>query len=280
MTIPPLLPPIVHPPACDWPVLLSVPHAGRDYPEWLISMAQRGRRSLETLEDPWVDALAEPAVEAGFGAVIARTPRAAIDCNRAEDDIDPTVVRTGPIAALSVRARGGLGIVPGRTAAYGPLWRWPIGLGELEHRLEQAHRPYHRAIEDRLAELCFRFGCAILIDCHSMPTQKGAAPVVLGDRHGRSAAPWVTSEAVRLAAGMGLAVGVNDPFAGGYVLQRHARPNDGVHAIQIEIDRRLYLDGSGLPNGAARELCARMILTLAEGLGRALLDRRFAAAAE
>src|SRR5678815_994830 len=108
-----LSPPDIHPPSANVPVLLSVPHAGRDYPQWLVALSKGGERALHTLEDPRVDELAGRAIGAGIGAVVAKAPRAAIDCNRAEDEIDPTVVRTGPVASLSPRARGGLGIVPG-----------------------------------------------------------------------------------------------------------------------------------------------------------------------
>ena len=105
-----LLGPIIHPPRGDLPVVLSVPHSGRDYPDWLITMAFGGHTSLATLEDPLVDRLVWRAVQRGCGAVIARAPRAAVDCNRSEDEIDPSVVDGTSVRPLSVRARGGLGI--------------------------------------------------------------------------------------------------------------------------------------------------------------------------
>lgn len=274
-----LSPPAIHPPSADVPVLLSVPHAGRDYPEWLISLSKEGHRALHTLEDPLVDELVQGAIEMGIGAVIARAPRGAIDCNRAEDEIDPTVVRSAPIASLSPRARGGLGIIPGRTPAHGPLWRQPIARHELEERLEQAHRPYHRAIEEQLARILDRFGCALLIDCHSMPPPDGSPQVIIGDRYGQSAAPWVTSEAVKIVTSMGFRAGVNQPFAGGHVVQRHGAPQMGIHAVQIELDRRCYLADDSTPGpGFART--ARLFEQLSLRLGQFLLDRRFAQAAE
>ena len=103
----PLSPPAIHPHRADVPVLLSVPHAGRDYPDWLIALCKGGASALHALEDPLVDDLVERAIDRGMGAVVARAPRAAIDCNRAEDEIDPTVIRSGPIPSLSPRARGG-----------------------------------------------------------------------------------------------------------------------------------------------------------------------------
>src|SRR5690349_6825285 len=137
--------PIVHAPRSNLPVLLSVPHSGRDYPDWLIAEAVHGRGSLAALEDPLVDRLVSRAIEQGLGVVIARAPRAAVDCNRAEDDIDPSIIEGSSPKYVSARARGGLGIVPARTQHHGHLWRQTLHADQLEERLAQAHRPYHLA---------------------------------------------------------------------------------------------------------------------------------------
>ena len=137
----PLPGPIVHPPRGDLPVLLSVPHSGRDYPDWLVDMAASGRPSLAALEDPLVDRLVWRALGRGCGAVIARSPRAAVDCNRAEDELDPSVIDGAWRGRVTARARGGLGIVPARTLQHGCLWRRAISPHQLEERLYQAHRP-------------------------------------------------------------------------------------------------------------------------------------------
>ena len=279
--ITPLPGPIVHPPRADLPVLLSVPHSGRDYPDWLVAMASGGRRALASLEDPLVDRLAWRAVEQGIAAVIARAPRAAIDCNRAEDDIDPSVIEGGGRGRISARARGGLGIVPGRTQSHGYLWRRSIGHRQLEQRLIEAHRPYHRAIEELLDELAERYGGAILLDCHSMPPPaRGVSPIVLGDCHGASAASWVGAEAVRIVRSAGFVAGINDPFAGGHIVERHGSPQRGIHALQIEIDRRLYLNERLDSPGPGFDSIASLIEALAVGLGDLLLGRQVATAAE
>jgi len=129
-----LLLPIIHEPRGDLPVLLSVPHSGRDYPEWLIALAASGKPALATLEDPLVDRLVWRALQRGCGAVIARAPRAAVDCNRAEDEVDPSVVDGARRGRVSARARGGLGIVPARTQQHGYLWRRAISQNQLEER--------------------------------------------------------------------------------------------------------------------------------------------------
>ncbi|MEO6256193.1 MAG: N-formylglutamate amidohydrolase [Sphingomicrobium sp.] len=277
----PLSLPIAHPRRAERPVLLSVPHSGRDYPDWLIGLASGGRGALAALEDPLVDRLAWRAVHNGTAAVIARAPRAAIDCNRAEDDIDPAVVEGGCRARISARARGGLGIVPGRTQAHGYLWRRPIDPGQLERRLDQAHRPYHAMIADQLEALVDRFGCALLLDCHSMPPPaSGVPPIVFGDCHGRSAGRWVSDEALRLARAAGFAAGLNDPFAGGHITDRHGAPGRGIHALQIEIDRRCYLNHRLDAPGPGFSRVAALIETLAVGLGELMLGRQLATAAE
>jgi N-formylglutamate amidohydrolase len=273
----PLLPPIVHLPRGPLPVLLSVPHSGRDYPQWLLANAAGGRPALESLEDPLVDRLAWRAVAAGVGAVIARAPRAAIDCNRAADEIDPTVIANAATAAVGARAKGGLGIVPSRCAPYGRLWRRPINLAELECRVAEAHAPFHEAIAGELDRLVQGHGWALLIDCHSMPRRKGQADLVLGDRHGGSAAPWLAGQAARIARANGWSAALNDPYAGGYVVERHGRPERGVHALQLEIDRSCYLARDQRRPGPGFDKAARLIERLAFGLAQALAAPAIAA---
>jgi N-formylglutamate amidohydrolase len=266
----PLPPPLIHPARSTVPVVLSVPHSGREYPAWLTANAARGRAGLESLEDPLVDRLAWRAISRGIGAVIARAPRAAIDCNRAVDEIDPTVIADAGGDAMGVRARGGLGIVPSRSAPHGRLWRRPIDQAELDLRIAEAHASFHAALADELRRLTSSHGRALLIDCHSMPGRKGQAEVVLGDRHGGSAASWLTAEAARIARANGWSAALNDPYAGGHVVERHGRPERGVHALQVEIDRSSYLARDMRSPGPGFDRAARLIEQLALGLGAAL----------
>ena len=273
--------PTIHQPRGQLPVLLSVPHSGRDYPDWLIGLASAGKPSLTTLEDPFVDRLVWRAMQRGCGAVIAKTPRAAIDCNRAEDEVDPSVIDGARRRGISARARGGLGIVPARTAQHGYLGRRAITPKQLDERLNQAHRPYHNAIEAQLALLIDRFGYALLLDCHSMPPPaEGVPSIVFGDCRGRTAEPWISAEAVAIAKRLGFEAGLNDPFAGGHVIERHARPMAGVQALQIEIDRRCYLDAKLAKPGPGFDRIAALLEALAVELGEALIGRQYATAAE
>jgi N-formylglutamate amidohydrolase len=279
--VPPLSEPIVLPPRGELPVLLSVPHSGRDYPAWLVAMSSAGKPSLESLEDPLVDRLVWRAMQKGCAAVIARTPRAAIDCNRAEDEVDPSVIDGARRGGMSARARGGLGIVPARTQQHGYLWRRAITREQLDQRVSQAHRPYHRAIEEQLGLLLDRFGCALLLDCHSMPPPpQGVASVVVGDCRGRTADHLLSLEAIEVAEQCGFSGGLNDPFAGGHVIERHARPARGVHALQIELDRRCYLDERLTSPGPGFDRASVLFEALAIRLGEALLGRTFRIAAE
>ncbi|HEV8408719.1 MAG TPA: N-formylglutamate amidohydrolase, partial [Sphingomicrobium sp.] len=273
--------PIIHEPRGSLPVLLSVPHSGRDYPEWLVENASAGRSALAMLEDPLVDRLVWRALNRGCGAIIARTPRAAIDCNRAEDDIDPSVVDGARRGRVTARARGGLGIVPSRTQSHGYLWRRPITPVQLLERLDQAHRPYHRAIDDQISLLLDRFGCALLIDCHSMPPPPGGTPpIVFGDCRGRTSDAWLSQDAIEIARGFGFEAALNEPFAGGHVIERHACPGRNVHALQLEVDRRCYLDEALKEPGGGFDRVAAFIEALVTELGEALLGRQFATAAE
>ena len=277
--IPQLLPTaaIVEPRAA-LPLMLSIPHSGRDYPDWLIAASQGGLAALESLEDPLVDRLAWRALSRGVGAIIARAPRAAIDCNRAPDEVDPAVVIGAP-QAISPRARAGLGIVPGRTARHGHLWGQPISRTELDRRIAAVHAPFHAAIQRGLDRLVIAHGAALLLDCHSMPSRRGQAEIVIGDRHGTTAGAHVTAAAARIARSAGWTVALNQPYAGGHVVERHGQPEGGVHALQLEIDRRCYLAADGRTPGPGFERAARLLETLVTGLA-AVIGQAPAIAAE
>ena len=262
--------PDIVPPRGAHPLLLSIPHSGRSYPGWLVRESAAGLGSLEALEDPLVDRLAWRALAGGVGAVIARAPRAAIDCNRAPGEIDPAVV-IGASEAGSARARAGLGIIPGRTARDGHLWRRPIARAELDRRIALVHAPYHAAIERGLDRLAIAHGGALLLDCHSMPPRRGQSEVVIGDRHGTSASPEVTAAAVRLARAAGWSVALNSPYAGGHVVERHGQPAGNIHALQLEIGRDCYLAADGRTPGPGFDRAARLIEQLVIGLS-ALID--------
>ena len=261
------------------PVLLSVPHSGRDYPADLLARARSGRASLERLEDPLVDRLVAGAIDRGVGAVIARAPRAMIDVNRAVEEIAPAAIIGRCGDAPTARARAGLGVIPTRLGGMGDLWRCPIDETEFERRLTVVHRPYHDALAQQLALLGETWSDVLLLDCHSMPPRPGDPNVVFGDRHGTSAAPWLVEAAEAIARGRGFAVARNAPFAGGHVVERHGRPRLRVHALQVEVDRGAYCQRDSRTPGVGFDRVAMLFEALCTDLGSAL-SRRLDDAAE
>lgn len=270
------------------PVVISVPHAGRDYGDAVRKAARVPLATLETLEDRLVDRLVWRAVQDGATAFIARVARAEIDLNRDEREIDPALVAPPPPAAglvQTARTRGGLGLVPSRIAGSGAIWLHRLSRDELARRVETVHRPYHAALAAALTAARDRFGAAILLDCHSMPPRPPAGgvpapPLVFGDRHGSSIAPALLEAAAAAARGHGFAGAFNAPYAGGYVITRHGAPAEGIHALQIELDRSCYLDSALKEPGPGFDRAASLIAAIAAALRDEVLRAPEAVAAE
>jgi N-formylglutamate amidohydrolase len=268
------------------PVVLSVPHAGRDYSDALLNAARLPRPKLELLEDRLVDRLVWRAVAEGAVAFVADVPRAEIDLNRHERELDPMLVVPRPEPtdlSDSPRTRGGLGVIPARIAGAGAIWRQRISAGEVARRIDAVHRPYHEALGEVLRAVRDRFGIAVLLDCHSMPPRSeaaGEAPIVLGDRFGASIAPALAAAAEAAVREAGYKVGRNSPYAGGEITARHGRPPEGVHALQLEIDRSLYLASDLRSPGAGFDRVSRLIASVAAALAREALPPPQAIAAD
>lgn len=273
----PLAPPLLIPARNRLPVLLSIPHSGRDYPQWLVAEARHGKRALATLEDPLVDRLAWRLLAAGFGAVIARSPRGAIDCNRSPAELDPAAIAADPAngdgsVPVGPRARHGLGIIPSRTHRHGPLWRRPLARPRFVERRDTIYEPYHALVAAELQRLATEHGGALLLDLHSMPPRGDKqARVVIGDRHGASAAGVLSERAVAIAEAAGFAAVRNDPYAGGHIVERHGRPARGIHAIQVELDRSAYLARDLMSAGSGFDRCSLLLAKLGTGLATALV---------
>ena len=275
------------------PVLLSVPHAGRIYPEDFAATMRHRAAAAPRLEDRFVDLVAEQvARETGAGLLVALAPRAMIDLNRAPDDVDWDMVAdaaTRPLGGLAAgrRARSGLGLVPRRLPELGELWRRRLTQAELSARIDQIHRPYHAALADALERLRDRWGAALLIDLHSMPplgSKRGpeAAPdFVVGDRFGASCDGGLTAAAFDHLAAVGRSAAHNRPYAGGYVLDRHAAPTRGLHALQIELCRSAYLDAQLSEPGPGLAAMVQVLSGLVRRMAQELAGgRRLAQAAE
>ena len=270
------------------PILIAVPHAGRAYPEEFSALMRNQAAASLRLEDRFADLVAEAvARETGAGLLVAHAPRAMNELNRAPDDVDWDMVAGGAPEprvrhAAGRRARSGLGLVPRRLPGFGELWKRRMSTEELAARIEQVHKPYHAALAGGLEALRDRWGAALLIDLHSMPPlgpKRGAdaAPdFVVGDRFGASCDGALSAAAFDHFAQAGHRVAHNRPYAGGYVLDLHAAPARGLHALQVEICRSAYLDaqlhepGPGL--AAVARVLAGLVRRLAEDLvaGRSL----------
>jgi len=280
------------------PVLIAVPHAGRAYPDAVLAAMRNPGFSTLRLEDRLADRLGQAvACASGAGLLVAHAPRAMIDLNRASDDVDWDMIEDAPPATPPAhgpgrRARSGLGLVPRRLPGLGELWKRRIPLAELNARIAAIHAPYHACLCAALESLRERWGAALLIDLHSMPplAVRGAetpAQVVLGDRFGASSHGRLVASAFAHFRGRGIVAAHNRPYAGGHVLDRHARPDRGIHAIQLEIDRSGYLDSRLAEPGPGFDSMAAALAGLVErlagevaALGRETPESRWIEAAE
>jgi N-formylglutamate deformylase len=231
--------------------VFSSPHSGRVYPEAFVRSTRLGPTELRASEDAFVDRLFASAPRHGAPLIAAETPRAYVDLNRAPDELDPAVIEGVRATGLNPRVAAGLGVIPRVVAEGAAIYAGKISRAEAADRIARRHAPYHEALAGLMRRARTRWGVAVLYDCHSMPTDalksaprvRGRRPeIVLGDRFGASSAGWAVAEAHAAFEAAGFAVARNAPFAGGYITQRYGRPAQGFHAIQIEIDRGLYLD--------------------------------------
>lgn len=252
------------------PFVFDAPHSGTTYPRDLLERTRLDRRALRRSEDTFVDSLFADVVHLGAPLMRAHFPRVYVDVNREETELDPAMF-DGPLGVPanpdSPRVAGGLGVIARIVGERAEIYRGALPASDAHRRLEAYYRPYHRALAALLEETAAAFGTAVLVDCHSMPSgavkgfdeRGGQRPdVILGDRFGTSCAPQLTEELARLLRAEGLAVGRNRPYAGGFITERYGRP-PRVHAIQIEINRALYMDEATFTPSAGFEPLRRSL---------------------
>jgi N-formylglutamate amidohydrolase len=231
--------------------VFNSPHSGREYPPSFLAGTLLDRFQIRSSEDAFVDLLFDCAPEFGAPLLAARVPRACVDLNRAPDELDPALIVGATRRTTNPRIAAGLGVIPRVVAEGRTIIAGKLPLAEAERRIAAFHRPYHARLLQLMEEQRARFGRAILYDCHSMPhdalasapTVRGRRPeVILGDRFGAACARWVIEAVADAFRGAGFVVARNAPFAGGFITQHYGRPAAGWHALQIEIDRALYMD--------------------------------------
>lgn len=272
------------------PFVFCSPHSGRIYPSSLIARARLDAHGLRRSEDCLVDDLFADVTRLGAPLIAARFPRAYLDLNREPYELDPELFdeELPPYAnTQSIRVAGGLGTIARIVADGEEIYREPPALEHALDRIELLYKPFHRALADLLAATHKRFGYAILIDCHSMPSASaaGSSPtrphLVLGDRFGSACDPRITRFAREVAQGLGYEVLLNRPYAGGFITEHYGRPAQGFYAMQIEINRALYLNETTLTATAGFGRLKADLMKLAQALVNAvpgMLDGRAAAA--
>lgn len=231
--------------------VFSSPHSGTEYPPAFLATTRLDSMAIRSSEDAFVDELFARAPEFGAPLLSAKPPRAFVDLNRAPDELDPALIRGARVSGVNPRIVAGLGVIP-RVVGNGQVIRnGKISLSEAGHRLTHFYHPYHQALVQLLDKQMQAFGMAILIDCHSMPKEAlSAAPlingkkpdIVIGDRFGASADRWVADAIHDIFCDAGFIVARNAPFAGGYITKQYGRPSRQIHAVQIEINRAVYMD--------------------------------------
>lgn len=240
------------------PLVFASPHSGSVYPESLKAASRLTDHALRKSEDCFVDEIVAAAPGLGAPLIRALFPRVYVDPNREPFELDPAMFE-GQLPdyanVRSPRVAAGLGTIARIVADGEPIYREKLPVAEAMRRISTCYRPYHAALAALIEETRRRFGFAILVDCHSMPStglspigsgrgsqKNGRIDTVLGDCFGTACSPAVTERCEALLSGLGYSVVRNHPYAGGYTTRHYGRPREGVHAIQIEINRALYMD--------------------------------------
>jgi N-formylglutamate amidohydrolase len=249
------------------PVVFASPHSGRDYPPEFVASSRLDVIELRRSEDAYMDEIFAAAPDHGAPLLCAQFPRAYVDANREAFELDPAMFADplpDYVNTSSPRIAAGLGTIARVVNDGEDIYRGPLRFKDAEHRIHSLYRPYHNALEELVQATKNRFGGCLLVDCHSMPSTAGsvnggkAADVVLGDCFGTACAAAITNTAQHALEGLGFAVMRNKPYAGGFTTRHYGRPKNGIHVLQVEINRALYMDeksvrrGDGLPELKSR----------------------------
>jgi len=271
---------LIHPSSRTTATIFASPHSGRDYSWEFLRRTVLDELTIRSSEDAYVDRLYDSAPDHGALFIKAGAPRAFVDLNRGEDELDPALIAGVPKLTNNPRVATGLGVIPRVVANGRSIYHGKLEMSEARERINVYWRPYHATLARLMEENRDRFGRSILIDCHSMPreavaqlenTKQGRPDIVIGDRFGASANSDLVDEIEAIFADAGFNVSRNAPFAGAYMVRQYGRPSRNQHAIQIEIDRSIYLDEALVkPNGNFRAVrgAMRNIIPQIADLGR------------
>jgi len=259
---------VSHPEKRSSCVVFASPHSGRDYPWSFLRRTVLDERTIRSSEDAFVDQLFDAAPQFGAPLLRAGAPRAFVDLNRSAEELDPAVIEGVRRQGHNPRISSGLGVIPRVVANGRAIYRGKITMQEADRRIDQYWKPYHQMLQKLLDGALQFHGQAVLIDCHSMPHEamdgmaRGGMTrpnVVLGDRFGAAAGAEIMDRVEAAFASAGFNVVRNAPFAGAYITQAYGRPSRNQHAVQVEIDRSLYMDERAIrPHAGFEETRARL----------------------
>jgi N-formylglutamate deformylase len=282
---------ILEPAMGSSPVIFNSPHSGRVYPHGFLTASKLDLATLRRSEDFFVDELIAGVVRHGHPVMRAHFPRCYVDVNREPYELDPRMFE-GRLPSFantrSMRVAGGLGTVARVVGDAQEIYDRRLPIDDALRRIETLYKPYHRALRRLFTKVHRDFGAAVLIDCHSMPSTGGAkderprADVVLGDRYGTSCTAIVTDVIEATLRALGYVLSRNKPYAGGFITEHYGNPAAGLHAIQVELNRSLYMDENRYVRSAAFDRVAADLETVANRLAALPLEelRPYRAAAE
>lgn len=273
---------VVAPAEQSAPLVVASPHSGDRYPSDLVTASRLDPDALRKSEDAHVDELFQGAVAIGAPLLAAHFPRAYVDVNREPYELDPAMF-DAPLPPYAVtrspRVAAGLGSIPRIVAAGMEIYERRLSFAEAAARLEACYRPYHSELRRLVRATKSRFGVCLLVDAHSMPSAGlacrddpgfGPVDIVIGDNHGRAAARPLLEAARAYLEGKGYAVAINDPYPGGFVTKAYGAPTTRSHALQIEVNRALYMDETSYERSAYFPALQADITGLLAGLADAV----------
>lgn len=242
---------IVEPARWRAPVVFNSPHSGSVYPKEFLASSRIDLPALRRSEDSFMDDMIRDLAARGFGTVRVNFPRSYVDVNREPYELDPRMF-TGRLPSFantrSMRVAGGLGTIPRVVGDGQDIYRERLDVDDALKRIEILYKPYHRALRRLINGAHRAFGTAIVVDCHSMPSvgvsrdEPPRPDVVIGDRYGTSCSPLLTDTVEDTLKQLGYSVGRNKPYAGGFITEHYGNPASGLHTIQIELNRAIYMD--------------------------------------
>jgi N-formylglutamate amidohydrolase len=260
------------------PFVLNSPHSGNRYPTDFLAASRLDSVAIRRSEDSYVDELMLPAAALGIPLLRANFPRAWLDVNREPYELDPKMFEGSlPTYAnvRSVRVAGGLGTIARIVSESEEIYSGPVPVEQALARIDTIYKPYHRVLRQLVMDTRTTFGVAVLIDCHSMPsTVRGGhgrtrPDIILGDRYGTSCASELTDLAAQLLTRRGYSVSRNKPYAGGFITEHYGQPARGLHAMQVEINRCLYMDERTLAKSSGLARLRNDLAGLVRDLGKA-----------